>query len=50
MVSFETFCDSLSKADETEDMFHDRGIVHYNLRFFSAAHHRTYGLDTGVFT
>jgi hypothetical protein len=41
MVSFESFRDSLRKADDTEDVCHDRGIVHHNLRFFSGALHRT---------
>jgi hypothetical protein len=50
MVSSETFCDSLRNADETEDMCHDRDIVHHNLTFFAGAHRRTCGLDTGVFT
>jgi hypothetical protein len=37
MVSSETFRASLSNADETEDMYHDRGIMHLNPRFFSGA-------------
>ena len=50
MVSSETFRDSFSKADETGNMCHDCGIVHHSLRFYSGAHRRTCGLDTGVFT
>lgn len=37
MVSSETFRNSLSMADDSEDMHHGRGIMHLDPRFFSGA-------------